>query len=386
MSSTIFNFLLITGAIHGFIFNIATLLSLKKVEKTIVFLNLVVFLLSLNNLQAWLIDNGFSSSMYYIKHLLVPWYMLILPMFYVFLLHYLRISEKLWPFLVISLILFSVELISRSGVIAYSYYWGDPSDTSLISSYNNIEEIVNAGYSIFIFIKASLVLFKYEKLYEYILQFDDILWIKRFMYLGGFVIFFWIIAILLNNFTQLIKAPYSYYPLRLCSSILLYWIGYQGFFRYVVVNDRILLRQSLHKLDGSKPKVPVTKEDLGKTKLDESGNKQTQQFNRINDYVENNERFLDSILSLDTLAQELDMSSSQLSTYINNCTPYNFSDYINNFRVNQAKRLLGNSEFDQYTIVAIGLECGFNSKSTFYSAFKKFTKQTPTEYRRLTSS
>jgi AraC-like DNA-binding protein len=65
----------------------------------------------------------------------------------------------------------------------------------------------------------------------------------------------------------------------------------------------------------------------------------------------------------------------------NSYSSYNFSDFINSLRVEQAKKFLSDNEFSQYTIVAIGLECGFNSKSTFYSAFKNFTSETPTTYR-----
>ena len=62
----------------------------------------------------------------------------------------------------------------------------------------------------------------------------------------------------------------------------------------------------------------------------------------------------------------------------------NFSDYINSYRVEEAKKLLADTTFDNYTIVAVGLECGFNSKSTFYNAFKKFTGVTPTVYKKDT--
>lgn len=378
----ILDFLLITGAVHGFIFNIATLFSRKKVEKPIIYLNLVVFFLSLNNLQAWLVDHEFSIPLYYFKNLLVPWYMMILPMFYVFLLHYLRIEKKLWTFLIISSALFLLEFITRSSVIGYCYYYARENTEEIMARYNNIEEIVNAIYTIFIFGKAILVLFKYEKLYEFILQFDDIAWIKRFIYLGTVVIFFWLIAIVMNNyFSAIIEPPYTYYPLRLSSSILLYWIGYQGFFRYVVVEDRIMLRKSLteHKdlkltLDPSDPLLTGASS--------EESEKQEEAFFKIHEYVITNERYLDPSLSLESLADELSLSANQLSAHINKSTPHNFSDYINSFRVEQAKKLLKDPEFDRYTIVSIGLECGFNSKSTFYTAFKKFSGQTPTGFRK----
>ena len=69
-------------------------------------------------------------------------------------------------------------------------------------------------------------------------------------------------------------------------------------------------------------------------------------------------------------------------TLVNKFSGKNFSDYINSLRVEEAKRCLRNPGFEAYTMVAIGLECGFNSKSTFYTAFKKFTGQTPTSFRK----
>ncbi len=60
--TAVFNFLLIAGAVQGFVFDIATFWSRKKLESAILFLNLFVFFLSMNNLQSWLIDNTYISS------------------------------------------------------------------------------------------------------------------------------------------------------------------------------------------------------------------------------------------------------------------------------------------------------------------------------------
>ena len=60
----------------------------------------------------------------------------------------------------------------------------------------------------------------------------------------------------------------------------------------------------------------------------------------------------------------------------------NFNDLINSYRITKAKQLLKSSNYNDYTIDAVGLECGFNSKSTFYSAFKKVTNTTPAAFKR----
>ncbi|MDB4292318.1 helix-turn-helix domain-containing protein [Maribacter sp.] len=371
----IMNFLLIAGAFQGFVFNVVTFLARKKVEKPVVLLNLLVFFLSLNNLQTWLITKGFVFDIFFLKHFVFPWYVLILPMFYAFLISYVNLEKKRIPFLRLSVAIFILELLARS--IVLTLVDQGRLELEAITTYNALEDAVTLLYSIFIFSKALRLIFKYPELYPDILTFDDLNWIKKFMKWGGVIFVLWAIAVVLNIFSDSIKAPYSYYPLRIASSVLIYWIGYQAFFRYVLLKDRVILRRQMGITDLAKTDTNVTEYDTSK-KIE----KQEAEFNEIHAYIVGQKKYYDPAISLEKLSGELDMSMGKLSMLVNQISQKNFSDYINSLRINDAKELLANPEFGNYTIVAIGLECGFNSKSTFYSAFKKFTGQTPTVYRK----
>lgn len=92
-------------------------------------------------------------------------------------------------------------------------------------------------------------------------------------------------------------------------------------------------------------------------------------------------RFLDSQISLENVASELEVSKGHLSRLIKSELDTGFTDYINLLRIDEAKNYLSNPDFANYTLVAIGLEAGFNSKSTFYSTFKKSTGLTPLQFK-----
>ncbi|AUC16957.1 hypothetical protein BTO06_18180 [Tenacibaculum sp. SZ-18] len=94
--------------------------------------------------------------------------------------------------------------------------------------------------------------------------------------------------------------------------------------------------------------------------------------------------FRDPNISLINIANQLKISGNYLSQLINTITGKNFADYINSFRVEDAKLKLTNNRFLNYTVISIGLESGFNSKSTFYSAFKKMVGISPSIYRKTT--
>jgi AraC-like DNA-binding protein len=88
--------------------------------------------------------------------------------------------------------------------------------------------------------------------------------------------------------------------------------------------------------------------------------------------------FLDSELSLSKLSELLGLSLHLLSYTVNKKTGMHFTDYINTFRVEYAKRQLIETN---NKLFAVMYDSGFNSKSTFIKAFKKVTGVNPSEYR-----
>lgn len=372
----IINFLLIAGVIQGFGFNLVTIFVKKKYGKTVIFLNLVVLFISLNNLQRWLIDNGYSSDLFLLKQLLIPWYLLIFPMFYAFTSHFLTIEKKVVDFIKITLIIFVIEVVIRLCLISYVYYEIPDNNDFLIRKYTTIEDVFNLIYCIFIFINTCLLIFRKHHLLTYILAYDDLKWLKLFIRLGVFVVIFWAIAVIIKSSTG---NETAYIPLRLSTSLLLYWIGYQGFYKYNVVQDRIFLRNTLNKNDLL---ISSNSKDTETGSSDDFFNEKHQkEFGTIKNYIIDSKLYLNPLLSQEVICSSLGISKSHFSKLINSYSSYNFSDFINSLRVEQAKKFLSNDDFSAYTIVAIGLECGFNSKSTFYSAFKKFTSETPTSFR-----
>lgn len=97
--------------------------------------------------------------------------------------------------------------------------------------------------------------------------------------------------------------------------------------------------------------------------------------------INDQRRFLDSELTLDAIATELNVSKGHLSRTINNELGMGFSDYVNSLRVNEAISQLKNMTHLNDHPLTIGLKSGFNSKTTFYAVFKKLTGLTPQQFR-----
>ncbi|CAM1358268.1 helix-turn-helix domain-containing protein [Tenacibaculum xiamenense] len=96
--------------------------------------------------------------------------------------------------------------------------------------------------------------------------------------------------------------------------------------------------------------------------------------------IKEKELFLNPNITLEKVAKELKISKHVLSQYLNEKLNKSFSTFINELRIQKAQELLLSKE--NYTIESIGYDSGFNSKSTFFSAFKKVIGQTPSEYRK----
>ena len=109
-----------------------------------------------------------------------------------------------------------------------------------------------------------------------------------------------------------------------------------------------------------------------------------QYFSHLLSILEKEELYLNPDLTLQALAERLQISSKVLSQVINQRSGKNFFDFINSYRCEEAKNLMRTSD-PKVTILEILYEAGFNSKSSFNKEFKKLNGTTPTEYRKSLS-
>ena len=150
----------------------------------------------------------------------------------------------------------------------------------------------------------------------------------------------------------------SDYVIAFGSATFIYFIGFLGYNKSKLLNGI--------KVDTSKYQSTTM---TAKASL--------QVFKKIKISMEKEKVFTDNELRLPMLAEQLSLTPHQVSQVINEHARMNFSDFINSYRVEEAKRL-----FDEIPkINQVAYDVGFNNKTSFNLAFKKFTGLTPTEYK-----
>jgi len=96
--------------------------------------------------------------------------------------------------------------------------------------------------------------------------------------------------------------------------------------------------------------------------------------------METEKPYLDPKLTLKEVADRLSTNTKYLSQVVNHHVGTNFQNFLNLYRVNEAKEKIINEELSNLTLFGIALQCGFKNKSTFYKVFKELTGITPREY------
>ncbi|PKH51013.1 hypothetical protein CXF68_10105 [Tenacibaculum sp. Bg11-29] len=379
----LFNFFLLLSALHGFTFSVILFCSKNGKEKSMRYLNLLILAISLNNIQSWALEKHLLQHKFALEYLQIPWHFLAMPFLYMFLIHYLNLAKKSYNLLKIITPLFIVIVFTQ--IIFVYNYSGSPSKHKLdyiYERYTSFEEIFSLIISLSIFIYSFYILYKKEKLFPKILSFDNLKWIHSFFKLTAIGYALWIIALAVKvkmNFTGFL---FSYYPLRIYTTVLIYWLGYQGLRQIRIFKERKQIRESLLiDLNGD-----FSVETINLNHQETSSEKHKEQFFEINNFIKKNKKFLVPKYTLQSLSKDTKLSSSTLSLIINNIANKSFTDYLNEMRVEQAKLLLLDPNYSNYTITSIGLESGFNSKSTFYTVFKKHSSCTPVQFKNTSIS
>lgn len=103
-------------------------------------------------------------------------------------------------------------------------------------------------------------------------------------------------------------------------------------------------------------------------------------FGKVKGVIEKGKLFLNHSITINEVSEKLGINSKYISQVINKQAGMSFTAFINTYRVEEAKRQLLDPANQRLTLEAIGNKSGFRSKSTFFTTFKKFTGQTPSEF------
>lgn len=154
-------------------------------------------------------------------------------------------------------------------------------------------------------------------------------------------------------------------------SLVTYFLSIQGYTHTIRQQSLLYFRYRISP-DPSPPSVPSHPKDK-----DLSPTYSESEKKRLLQLVQQQELFRNPGLTLSDIAQELSMTSKQVSAIINQGFQMNFNDFINLHRIYAVLDAIQRKEHEEKTLLALAFENGFNSKSTFNRAFKKQTGHTP---------
>lgn len=150
----------------------------------------------------------------------------------------------------------------------------------------------------------------------------------------------------------------------------------------------IVIFNIMQSTDRIKNEPEVNHDNIFTKKYERSGLKEEEAryyLKLLENFMKNEKPYLDSDLTISDLSERLNIPRHYLTQIINEKLNKNFFMYINEYRINEIKKMMSDSHFHNYTILRLAYQSGFNSKSRFNKAFKKFTGHTPSEYKKYIS-
>lgn len=371
--------LLLIFFFHGLVF---CFLLLKKgwqhQDKASLWLSLFVFLCALYiapfmlGYAGWYSREFSRNIMFY-----VPFQQLLLigPVIYFYTQSLLnksfKISKKdLWHFLP-ALAYFGYTLIvfvTDQLILHQYYFYADGRDMDLDLWYQ-----VAGLVSMLVYLYLSLRYYAvYKKIAFEVVSFADSIlfnWIQRYLLALLLISLLRVLFFILNPEWDEFGSKFWYY---LCFSILFYYItisGYTNSVQSVIPLEAALSYQEtpLHVLEKGN-KEPAELVNLPEWK------------HKIVQIMQSDRLFENPNLTLTDVAEKLKTPPKQVSQIVNQGLQLNFNDFVNQYRTEAILEKFQHGEHRQKTLLALALECGFNSKSTFNRAFKKSTGLSPQDY------
>ena len=263
-------------------------------------------------------------------------------------------------------------------VLKHYYLMNGAVDTSFAAWYSFawlLSLLVYLGFSINYYLQ-------YRKFTYYELSFADaagLKWLRNFLYAFALITLLEFSKFLLSQFFALQYGQVWYYFFSF--ALIVYYIAISAYSPISFSISKLnfapaLLMQYEQPLYLSQP-AEIT-EDVNYELVDEQW--MVEWAEKVVTAMESDHLYRRPDLTLTTLAEILGTNPSLLSKVINKKFNLNFNDYINGYRVEEVKKLMADEKYQQFNLLAIAYDAGFNSKSTFNRAFKKVTGLNPKNF------
>ncbi|MEI6264857.1 MAG: helix-turn-helix domain-containing protein [Sphingobacteriia bacterium] len=376
MKINIFNIIVLLGSIQGFILGIFFLVSKKLNRKSNFFLGLLLLSFSMVNLANCLWDMGVSQENKLLQFIPLNWTLMIpfsLNYFVQYLVNPKYEFNKKEYFLLVPFFIQQTQKLIQLGLFIKNPLllneWALYFDIIIYSL-----EIVAILYCLIVFVVAVKRINQFQiKLQN---QFADIeqrslAWLKRILIKIAVLLTLWILPYVFASIYHTDVNNYMY-PLWIGMTLVIYWLAWSMFSRRDIFE--YTLPEILSPVENMDTPNLISSEKPGSGKWD-------QHYQELIQLIEKEKLFLDMDISMSSLAQKMQLSNGYLSQIINQQENLNFYDFINRFRVEEVKKRLIDPQFQHLSMYGLALDCGFKSKSTFNSVFKKMTGLTPSDFK-----
>ncbi|SKC63616.1 AraC-type DNA-binding protein [Ohtaekwangia koreensis] len=164
-------------------------------------------------------------------------------------------------------------------------------------------------------------------------------------------------------------------------SLLIYILAYVSWGQQVVKVNELVPVEAPQEIEHQTPFTAYSGNENGRITLHLSDEQYQNLSKRLEKLLDHDKVYLENELSLAQLSKKLNIVPYLASELINRKYQESFFDLINRHRIEEVKKRLTDPAFAYLSIFGVAVDCGFNSKSSFNTAFKKFTSLTPSQYR-----
>tara|TARA_R110000868_G_scaffold119310_7_gene316046 strand:- start:9830 stop:11047 length:1218 start_codon:yes stop_codon:yes gene_type:complete len=391
--------LVFVSLIQGFLFSIVILTQNKFKVKANKYLAYSTFLLSYIGVVELLVAKNLDKTFYFIDYFGddIPWLLL----FYIpMLIYFLKSTKNRYgnskKLLLLTIPFFIFWILYSIIDLQFDF---EMMNWEIVKKYYRLVYEIEFYFSIAF--NVSLAALSYFVIKRSTISFDEKKWLKNIWLFNALLLFIWVI----NTFIPDEIYPFEHkditYPVWLGVSIYVYWLIFRGLIQLKLSQDKSEIHNLLAISKDKKVHLEDRKTSEKNTKTDviiqtptnkntdlevpKTSNKNSetknQHFQNFLQLLDEEKLYRNPELSRDIVADKLNMSAGYLSQLISASVNSNFTSLINDYRIKDIEQMLLNPDFNKYSIVAIGLEAGFQSKSTFYSEFKKKTGYSPNQFK-----